>query len=48
MYFKSESVQMKHDMERYFDKKERLQLQRMKIRKGIDEGEIPMEEDEEV
>ena len=45
MYFKSESVQMKHDMERYFDKKERLQIERMKIRNGVDEGEIPNDEE---
>ena len=47
MYFKSESVQMKHDMERYFDKKERLQLERMKIRNGVDMPEIPNEDEEE-
>lgn len=45
MYFKSESVQMKHDMDRYFDKKERLQIERMKIRNGVDEGEIPNDEE---
>lgn len=45
-YFKSESVQMKKDMERYFDKKERLQLERMKIRQGIDIGETPKDEEE--
>ena len=47
LYFKAEAVQMKHDMERYFDRKERLQMERMKIRQGIDVGEIPTEEDEE-
>lgn len=49
LYFRAEAVQMKHDIERYFDRKERLQIERMKIRHGIDEGEIPLkdEEDEE-
>lgn len=47
MYFKSESTQMKHDMERYFDRKERLQVERMKIRQGIDEGEMPLNNEED-
>lgn len=45
-YFKAETVQMKHDMQRYFDRKERLQTERMGIREGIDEGEIPIEDEE--
>lgn len=45
-YFKAETVQMKHDMQRYFDRKERLQTERMRIREGIDEGEIPIEDEE--
>ena len=44
-YFRSEAVQMKHDIERYFDRKERLQEERYKLRNGIDEGEIPDEEE---
>ena len=47
LYFKAESVQMKHDIERYFDRKERLQVERMKIRQGIDLPEIPNEETED-
>lgn len=47
MYFKSESTQMKRDMERYFDKKERLQVERMKIRQGVDEGEMPLNDEED-
>ena len=47
MYFKSESQQMQNSMERYFDKKERLQMERMRIREGIDTGELPEKEDEE-
>lgn len=46
-YFRSETVQMKRDMERYFDRKERLQIERMKIRNGIDTGELPNENDDE-
>lgn len=48
MYFNAEARLMKHDMDKHFRNMERLQIERMKIRKGIDEGEIPMEEDEEV
>lgn len=44
-YFKSETVQMKKDMEHYLDYHERLQLERMKIRQGLDEGEIPVEDE---
>lgn len=41
LYFKSETVQMKSDMQRYFNEQERLQIERMKIRNGIDTGELP-------
>ena len=44
MYFKSESTQMKNDMQRYFDKQERLQEKRLNLKRGIDEGELPNEE----
>lgn len=44
LYFKSETVQMKSDMQRYFNEQERLQIERMKIREGKDKGEIPNEE----
>ena len=47
MYFKSESTQMRRDVERYFDKKEKLQVERMKIRQGIDEGEMPLNDEED-
>ena len=46
-YFKSESVQMKRDMQRYFNHKERLMLEREKIRNGIDEGEIPINDEDD-
>ncbi len=45
-YFKSEAVEMKQDMQRYFNRKERLLIERDKIRRGIDEGELPDEDDE--
>lgn len=47
LYFKAESVQMKRDIERYFDRKERLQLERMKIRNGIPVEDIPNEDNDE-
>ena len=46
-YFKSETVQMKRDMQRYFNQKERLMLEREKIRNGIDEGEIPINDEDD-
>lgn len=45
LYFKAESTQMKHDIERYFDRKERLQKERFRLRQGMDVDEIP-EKDE--
>ena len=47
MYFKSESIQLKHDIDRHIDKMERMQIQREKLRQGIDIQEIPDKEDEE-
>lgn len=44
-YFKSETVQMKNDVARHLERVERMQLERMKIKNGIDVDEIP--EDEE-
>lgn len=49
MYFKSETVQMKRDVDRHLEHMERLQIQREKLRKGIDIQEMPnemIEEDE--
>lgn len=46
MYFKSETVQMKHDVDKHIEHIERMQIQREKLRRGIDIQEIP-EEDEE-
>lgn len=46
MYFKSESIQLKHDIDRHIDKMERMQIQREKLRNNQEVIEIP-EEDEE-
>ena len=46
MYFNAESRHMKSDLKRYFYEQERLQEQRYKIRNGVDEGEIPIEDEE--
>ena len=46
-YFKSESVQMKNDMQRYFNKQERLLLERERIRNGNDTGEIPINDEDD-
>lgn len=45
MYFKSESIQLKHDIDRHIDKMERMQIQREKLRNNQEVIEIP-EEDE--
>ena len=47
MYFNAEARAMKKDMQRYFNEKERLQIERMKIRNGIDTGELPNKNDDE-
>lgn len=44
-YFKSETVQMKNDVARHLERVERMQLERMKIKNGMDVDEVP--EDEE-
>lgn len=46
MYFKSESVQMRKDMQDFLNEKEKLMNERMKIRQGLDKGEIPNEDDD--
>ena len=44
MYFKSESTQMRKDMQDFLNEKERLMNERIKIKQGIDKGEIPDDE----
>lgn len=46
MYFKAEAVQMKNDMQRYFNQKERLMIEREKLRKGQEVEELPIEDEE--
>lgn len=46
-YFRSESVQLRKDMDRHLEHMERMQIQREKLRKGIDVEEIPEEENDE-
>ena len=47
MYFRSEQYQMKSELKRYFNEKERLQIERMKLRNGIDVGELPIQDNYE-
>lgn len=49
MYFNAEARLMKHDINRHMESMERLQIQREKLRRGMDIEEIPLkdEEDEE-
>lgn len=46
MYFNAEARQMRDDMQKYFNKRERLMLEREKLKKGIDIGELPNEDEE--
>ena len=43
-YFKSETVQLRKDMDKHLERMEHLQIQRERIRQGIDVEEIPDEE----
>lgn len=45
-YFKSESVQLKHDIDRHLAHSERMIIERERIRNNQDIGEIPKEDDE--
>ena len=45
MYFRSEAVQLKHDVDKHLERMERMQIERERLRKGLDVNEIP--EDEE-
>ena len=46
-YFKSETVQLKRDVNRHIEKMERMQIQREKMRNGIDVIEVPNEDENE-
>lgn len=40
-YFRSETVQLRRDMDKHLEYMERMQIQREKLRNGIDVEEIP-------
>lgn len=44
MYFSAESRQMKHDINKHIEHMERMQIEREKLRKGLEVEEIPDEE----
>lgn len=46
-YFKSETVQLRRDVDRHLEHMEHMQIQREKLRHGMDVDEIPDKEDEE-
>lgn len=48
-YFRSETVKLRQDMDRHLEYMERMQIQREKLKSGMDIEEIPLkdEEDEE-
>ena len=46
MYFNAEARIMKHDINKHMEHMERMQIQREKIRNGIDVEEIPIDDDE--
>lgn len=43
-YFRSETVQLKRDMDKHLERMERMQIQRIRLAKGEDVDEIPDEE----
>lgn len=45
MYFKSESTQMKQDIDKHLERMERLSIDRQKLRKGQDVEDLPDEEE---
>lgn len=46
-YFRSESIQLRNDMDKHLENMERMQIQREKLRKGIDVEEIPLKDEED-
>lgn len=45
-YFNAESVKLRYDMDKHFAHMEHMQMERMKIRNGVDTPEIPMDDEE--
>ena len=46
MYFNAETRLMKHDINKHIEHMERMQIEREKLRKGIDIEEVPKEDEE--
>lgn len=46
-YFSAESIKLRHDVDKHMAMMERMQLERMKLRQGLDVGEIPERDDED-
>jgi hypothetical protein len=46
LYFKAESVQLKHDVDRHIRHMERMSLERERLRNGIPIDDIPDKEDD--
>ena len=46
-YFRSEAVQLRRDMDRHLERMEHMQIQREKLRQGIDVDDIPEREGED-
>lgn len=47
MYFNAETRIMKHNINKHIEHMERMQIERDKLKKGIDVGEIPTNEEED-
>ena len=45
-YFRSETLQLKRDVDRHLEHMERMQMQRERIRKGVDIPELPLDREE--
>lgn len=46
-YFSAESIKLRRDVDKHMEMIERMQLERMKIRQGLDVDEIPEERNDE-
>lgn len=46
-YFRSEAVQLRRDMDRHLEHMEHMQIQRLRLSKGMDVDEIPEKEEDE-
>lgn len=46
-YFRSETVQLRKDMDRHLEHMERMQIEREKLRNGVDVQDIPINNEED-